>query len=149
MGRNEQKMKKDILNRKEFVDMIMNFSKALSDSKKGYCFAIDGKWGSGKTFVLEMLEEQLRVYQSEETKDNQFFVFHYNCWQYNYYDEPTIAIVSAMKNAIEDENSFLGANVDSKVKASYELVKAEIKRMAGNLAEKHLGVNVVDVWDTR
>lgn len=140
-------MKKDILNRTEFVNMIMDFCTALSTSQKGCCFAIDGKWGSGKTFVLEMLEEQMREYQSEETEDNQFFVFHYNCWQYDYYEEPSIAIVSAMKDAIDDEKSFLGTEMDEKIKAGFEIVKKEVKKMAGKFAEKHIGINVVEVWD--
>ena len=140
-------MKKDILNRTEFVNMIMDFCTALSTSQKGCCFAIDGKWGSGKTFVLEMLEERMREYQSEETADNQFFVFHYNCWQYDYYEEPSIAIVSAMKDAIDDEESLFGKEMDGKIKAGFDIVKKEVKKMAGKFAEKHIGINVVEVWD--
>lgn len=141
-------MKKDYLNREDFVDKIFRFIQEVSSLEKGCCFAIDGKWGSGKSFVLDMIEKMLRTYQSEETSDNKYFVFHYNCWQYDYYEEPSIAIVSAMLNAIADENSFLGGNADDKLKASYELVKEELKKMAGKFAENHLGINFIKVWDS-
>lgn len=32
--------------------------------------------------------KQLEVIQKEETADDWYFVFHYNCWQYDYYEEP-------------------------------------------------------------
>ncbi len=54
------------------------------------------KMGSRKTFVLKMVERQLRDYQAGE----KFAVFHYNCWEYDYYDEPLIAIVSSMLDSI-------------------------------------------------
>lgn len=138
-------MKKDILNRSKFVYTIIDFVKSLSASKTNCCFAIDGKWGSGKTFVLEMIEDYLRKYISPENMENQFFVFHYNCWQYDYYDEPSVAIVSAMLNNIEKEQSFFGETVDGALKSCYELAKKEIKKMAGDFTENSIGINVVKV----
>lgn len=52
--------------------------------------------GYGKTYILEQLEKELEVLQNEETQNDRFYVFHYNCWQYDYYEEPAVAIVSAM-----------------------------------------------------
>ncbi len=47
-----------------------------------------------------MLEEKLASYKD----GNQFLVFHYNCWKYDYYSKPLIAIVSAMQEGIDEEN---------------------------------------------
>lgn len=51
----------DVLNRQEFIDNVCNIVDVISKNEKGCCFAIDGAWGSGKSFVLERIEEQLKV----------------------------------------------------------------------------------------
>ena len=62
--------KLDILNRNKFVDQLLNLTEALSANKASTCFALNGPWGSGKTFVLDMFQERLEQIQSEETCDN-------------------------------------------------------------------------------
>ena len=86
----------DILNRQEIVARLMELLTTLSNTKGSCTFALNGRWGSRKTFVLKMVERQLRDYQAGE----KFAVFHYNCWEYDYYDEPLIAIVSSMLDSI-------------------------------------------------
>lgn len=76
----------DILNRQEIVGQILDLLITLSDAQSSCAFALNGKWGAGKTFLLSMLEPKLRDYQAGE----KFMVFHYNCWQYDYYDEPSL-----------------------------------------------------------
>lgn len=86
----------DILNRQEIVARLMELLTTLSNTKGSCTFALNGRWGAGKTFVLKMVERQLRDYQAGE----KFAVFHYNCWEYDYYDELLIAIVSSMLDSI-------------------------------------------------
>lgn len=57
----------DILNRGEFVDRLLRLVENISDKKSTTCFAINGAWGCGKSFVLDMFEEKLNVIQSEDT----------------------------------------------------------------------------------
>lgn len=137
-------MKQDILNREEFVNGILDFINLLSDNKKGLCFAVDGRWGTGKTFVLNMLEKRLREYQSEKTADENYYVFHYNCWQYDYYEEPSVAIVSAIMNSIDEE---LSLEKREAVKAAYEVAKEEVKKIAGEFLKNHIGINIIDLVD--
>ena len=87
----------DLLNRQPFIDGVLRVIDVLSNSHKNACYAIDGKWGAGKTFVLKKLEEQI---------PEKYHVFNYNCWKYDYYDEPLIAIVVSMIDEI-DEKEFL------------------------------------------
>ena len=96
-----QTEKIDILDRAKIMSDIEQILVLLSEQKQGRVFALDGKWGYGKTYILEQLERELEVLQNEETQDDRFYVFHYNCWQYDYYEEPAVAIVSAM---LEREN---------------------------------------------
>lgn len=86
----------DVLNRGQFIDMLYQLVNTMSDLKQGKIFSIDGTWGYGKTYVLEELERRLSPVVNEETYDDKFYVFHYNCWQYDYYEEPSVAIISAM-----------------------------------------------------
>ena len=95
----------DVLNRNMFIEQLWSIVKILSRKRRGCCFGIDGAWGSGKTFVLEEFERQISELQSEETADNQFYVFHYDCWKYDYYEEPLLAIVIAMLDTVQDKLS--------------------------------------------
>lgn len=69
----------DLLDRDEFIENVVKIVNQLSDINRGCCFAIEGGWGVGKTFVIEEIEERLKVIQSEETNCDRYFVFHYNC----------------------------------------------------------------------
>lgn len=140
-------MKKDILNRAEFLDRIIKFTNTLSEHRKGTCFAIDGKWGSGKTFLLEMLQDKLRIQQNEETIDDRYLVINYNCWQYDYYDEPAVALVSAMLDSIDKENSLISPGADVKILATWDLIKTETKKIAGKFTENHIGIDVVETFE--
>ena len=70
--------KLDILNREEFVQQLLRFVDNVSSNKTSTCFAINGPWGCGKSFVLDMFEEQLGLIQSEETYTDKYFVIRYN-----------------------------------------------------------------------
>lgn len=93
----------DILNRDKFVDDLLRVMENISDNKASTCFALNGAWGSGKSFVLDMFEEKLGQIQSEETSTDKYFVIRYNSWQYDYYEEPLVAIVATMISAIEEK----------------------------------------------
>lgn len=95
--------KLDILNRYEFVCSLINLVENISVAKTSVTFALDGKWGSGKSFVLDMFEEELSRIQSEETATDKYFIIRYNCWKNDYYQEPLIAIVSSIVSSIEEK----------------------------------------------
>ena len=48
--------KLDILNREEFVEKLINLTENISANKTSTSFAIDGVWGCGKSFVLDMFD---------------------------------------------------------------------------------------------
>lgn len=95
--------KLDILNRGTFVEQLVRLLNNISGNKTSTCFALNGSWGCGKSFVLDMFEEQLKLIQSEETHTDKYFVIHYNSWKFDYYEEPLVAIVSTMIAAIEEK----------------------------------------------
>ncbi len=83
----------DLLSRQEFIDQLIHISESLSLNKENACYAINGGWGVGKTFILEAFEKNVSLRGQEGTLLSKFLVFHYNCWQYDFYEEPLIAIV--------------------------------------------------------
>lgn len=91
----------DALNREEFVDNLIKIIYGLTKTKKTASIAMNGQWGCGKSFVLDILEEKLSVFHSSQADTGgKYFVFHYNCWQYDYYDEPIMAIVSSLYDTL-------------------------------------------------
>lgn len=95
--------KLDILNRSAFVEQLVHLVDNISINKSSTCFAINGQWGCGKSFVLDMFQERLEQIQSEETFTDKYFVIRYNSWKFDYYEEPLVAIVSTMIAAIEEK----------------------------------------------
>lgn len=135
----------DVLNREDFINKLTLLVEMLANKKQGCCFGIDGAWGSGKSFVLEMFEAQLKNIQSEETNDNKYFVFHYDCWKYDYYEEPAIAIVSSMQDVVKEEISLFTADTAQKTKLAWKTVETTIEKIAGEFCKNKIGVDLVDV----
>lgn len=140
--------KLDVLNRDEFIQNLIDICNLLSDKKEGCCFAIDGAWGSGKSFVLEKFAKQLAVIQSEETADDKFLVFHYDCWKYDYYEEPLIAIVAAMLDTIKEELRLLPEDVGDAVKLSFNTAITVLEAMAKEYYKNKIGIDLVEVAHT-
>ena len=86
--------KEDVLNRQNFIQQVIDLTKVVSENRKSCCFAIEGEWGSGKSFVLERIQESLEKEKLNER--DQFFVARYDCWKCDYYEEPVVAIVSVL-----------------------------------------------------
>lgn len=144
------KNKLDVLNRQEFIDSVCSIVDVISKNEKGCCFAIDGVWGSGKSFVLERIEKQLKETQLketqlEETNTERYFVFHYDCWKYDYYDEPIIAIIASMMDATEKELGLLPKGAKEAIKLSWNTVKATLIEIVKELCKNKIGIDLVEV----
>lgn len=83
----------DILHREEYIEILKNIIDGVSAGKKSSVFAIDGKWGIGKSFIIDKL--------NKEIDKSKYVIFNYNCWQYDYYEEPLVAIISNIQDNIE------------------------------------------------
>ena len=66
--------------------------------------------------VLDLFEKQIRDYSQEGTTLGKFLVLHYNCWQYDYYDEPSVAIISSMLDKIDEEERLFGEKTEEFIK---------------------------------
>lgn len=95
------------MDRQSFINQLIDITETLSENKKNSCYAITGSWGCGKSFVLDMYEDQITQIQTSETTMGKYLLFHYNCWQYDYYSEPLIAIIASILDAINDQTDLL------------------------------------------
>ncbi|MGI5953759.1 KAP family P-loop NTPase fold protein [Dysosmobacter sp.] len=132
----------DLLNRQTIVDQMIHLLDILSDSRSSCTFALNGKWGSGKTFVLNMLERQLREYQDGE----QYIVFHYNCWQYDYYEEPLVAIIAAMLDSLDEQTKLLSSDTRESLRRKMAAAKPILKTIAASFAKNKLGLDLAEVF---
>lgn len=134
----------DILSRRQYINNLKVIINKLSENKRGCAFAIDGRWGCGKTFILEKLEDDLSLFQSEDTADDAYFIFHYNCWEYDYYEEPAVAIISAM---IDKFNNEFEEKLKKDFEKSYEIAKNILKEIAREFVRNKIGVDLVETCE--
>lgn len=132
----------DLLDRQEFVDQILTIVEALSDNRKNACFAINGRWGSGKSFVLDMFEEQAQEIGQEGQELPRYLIFHYNCWEYDYYDEPLVAIVASMLDQIDEKTRFLSCDTRTKLMAIIKEVGKGLLKKGAEVIEDKTGIDL-------
>ena len=137
--------KEDVLNREEFINKVINLIEIITQNNKNCCFAIDGCWGSGKSFVLNKIKEQLVREQSEELAGDKYFIFYYDCWEYDYYEEPVFSIISSMRDHIEDKTMILS---DKKKKKIGELIKVAGKALITTAVKKKIGIDLKETIDS-
>lgn len=122
----------DILNRQPFIDKLKKIIEITARDKGNKCFAINGAWGTGKTFILKRLSEQI---------ENDYLVIHYNAWENDFYNEPLIAILSLFVDKFNDLNK--NDNVLKSLReASIETIKNGFKKIIEGFAKKVLHVNI-------
>ena len=131
----EEKQKIDILNRQDYVNQIKNILSTLSQNRKNCSFALDGEWGSGKSFVLNMLEEQI--------KDN-YLIIRYNAWENDFYEEPLIAILYTFANKLYDLQKTDNI-VNGLKKELLSKIANGFLSIVGQIIKTKIGVDVVEL----
>ncbi len=87
----------DKIGREEIVDKICGLVGSLKKDKN-FCLSINGAWGSGKSFVLGLIEEKL-------SKKQEYIIIKYDAWENTFYSDPLIAILSCILDGLEDKLS--------------------------------------------
>lgn len=138
----------DILNREEFVGQLVNLVKNISMNKSSTCFALNGDWGCGKSFVLDMFQQELEQIQSEETSDSRFFVIRYNCWKYDYYEEPLVAIISAMISMIREKTSiFQDSEENREILGMLQAIGSTLFSIGSDAVKAKLGLDIQKAFE--
>ena len=97
----------DKIGREEIVDKICGLVDFL-EKDKNFCLSLNGEWGSGKSFVLGLIEEKL-------SKKQEYIIIKYDAWENTFYSDPLIAILSCVIDGIE-EKLYLVKRTEEKVK---------------------------------
>lgn len=139
----------DILNRDKFVEELLQIVKNISDNKSSTCFALNGDWGSGKSFVLDMFEEKLAEIQSEITCTDKYFVIRYNSWQYDYYEEPLVAIVSTMISEIEGKTKlFPDSQERQEILGILKAAGISLLSLGNTVIKEKTGIDIQNAYET-
>ena len=112
----------DSLNRGNFVKRIIEIIDTLATQKESMCYAIKGSWGVGKTHVLDIIEKELfNEWRQADAKDK-YVLFHYNAWEYDYYDEPLFAMVTSMSESLEKETNIISKEIIAAFKNIFKTI---------------------------
>lgn len=82
----------DKIGRKEIVDKICGLVESLNEDSN-FCLSINGAWGSGKSFVLDMIEEEL-------SQQSEYIIVKYDAWKNSFYPDPLIAILYCVLDSL-------------------------------------------------
>lgn len=126
----------DYLSRQPFIKLLKNIIENQSKNNNGYSIAIDGDWGSGKTWILDALESQL--------SSDEYLIFHYNAWENDFYEEPLVALLSVMLESLRQIKKVKEIGSRANVVSSSILA---LSKIVGVITEKKLGVNLSDTLD--
>lgn len=98
---------KDKIGRQDIVNKI-NFLVENLQNDDNFCLALNGEWGSGKSYVMGMLREKFAMHP-------EYIVINYDAWKNNFYSDPLIAILYCVLDSIKEYAELL-PEVTEKVK---------------------------------
>ena len=115
----------DVLDRKPFVDQIKQIIEYYADKKQSVSFSIQGLWGSGKSWIINKVYNELYDIQDFNNCGGKYCIFTYNAWDYDYYDEPLLSLFISIYKQLNNENAIFIKNEETrkKVKALFETLK--------------------------
>lgn len=80
-----------------------------------------GDWGSGKSSILRILEEELK-------KDNDTVVVYFDGWSFESFDDAKMALIQGIVDALEKDERFF-AKVGDKASEAYETLKEAFAKL--------------------
>lgn len=115
----------DVLDRKAFIERIMQIIEYYSDKKQAVSFSIQGDWGSGKSWIINKVYNELYDIQDFDNCGSKYCIFTYNAWDYDYYDEPLLSLFISIYKQLNNENAIFIKNEETrkKVRALFETIK--------------------------
>ena len=129
-------LSKDKIGRQPLVDKIKYLIDTLPQDEH-FCLALDGEWGSGKTFVMEMLEEKFAEHP-------EYLIVKYDAWKNNFYSDPLIAILYCLldtfsqelpkhylRRAAKEAKEVLKEKLGTKINTKIDMVVGQLSQAGG------------------
>lgn len=117
----------DKIGRKEIVDRICLLVDNLQKDQH-FCLALDGDWGSGKSFVLEYIEEELQ-------KHEEYIIVKYDAWKNSFYEDPLIAILYCVLDSVKEYFYYVDT-MEKKFKRVAKFLKCSLQQFLDKTMEK-------------
>jgi len=131
---------KDKLNRKGYADFLYKIIESAQTSEeedKALIFAIDGEWGTGKSFFIDLWIKDLKA--------KGHLVSRFDAWKNDIVDEPLVGFLSHIYADLGEWDSRRVVEVvDEKIKQSQKLLLPLAKELLKGAAIKGLGALVTD-----
>ena len=130
-------MQQDRLGRGPFIELLSNIITQKTDAHEGFSFAIDGKWGCGKSWILKELEQKLEL--------QNYLVIHYNCWENEYYEEPLVALLSVI---VDKLNQLQGSLTDKNKKEKLKIALSFFAEVISTILTNKFGIGFDDILES-
>ncbi|MCU7963988.1 KAP family NTPase [Shewanella sp. SW36] len=135
----------DKLQRQEYADFIADFLskqgfEEASGDKKNYVLNLNAEWGSGKTYFLRRLSEDLKVHHP---------VVYLDAWKQDYSEDPLMTVVSSMISQLKSQARLTGVdeNTFEAPKKLLGLLKAAAPSIVGAFVKRYGGFDPIELWE--
>lgn len=86
---------------------------------------------------------------SEKTALDKYFIIRYNCWKYDYYEEPLVAIVAAMIDIINQRTRLWNdENKKARVLGILKTVGTTLLSMVNDGVKDKTGIDIKSTYET-
>lgn len=117
------------LDRKKYSEVLTGIINAYSE---GFVFAINNKWGTGKTTFIKMWEQDL--------KNNGFQTVYFNAWENDFENNPLVALMGELKSLT---NKSTEPQFQKILKKASILSKHIIPIVAQSIVDKYIDTKVL------
>ena len=83
----------DVLERKEIAERLTSI---VRGQEAPFVISIDGRWGTGKTFLLKRWAQDLR------NQDTPWEAIYFNAWEDDFNDDPLLAIIGQLSEYFDE-----------------------------------------------
>lgn len=136
------RLEDDKLNREEFLNNLFDIFEHFGDQEgSGLTIAINGKYGTGKTTLLDFIKERNVI------ENNKFNIISYDAWESNFFDKPLVPIMYSISK-IEGVGGKVRNAAKKVVKAIPKMLLKTVANISGVDASEMLeGSDVFKEYD--
>ena len=89
----------DVLDREEIAERLTGI---VRGQEAPFVISLDGRWGTGKTFLLKRWAQDLR------NQDPRWQAIYYNAWEDDFAGDPLLSITGQLSESISRRAAFCG-----------------------------------------